>query len=524
MSGPTTPGASTAFRSGRRFSVWVLCSWLLLVTGCAVGPDYELPDTVMPEEWHSEAAQDYSPTEPLLDWWSALDDTVLTSLIWRAEAANLDLAQAVARIDEARALRGISKSDFWPQIGLGGSYTRTELSDKGALGQALPEGESFAPSDQWDVGFDASWELDFFGRIRRRTEAASAELEASVEDYRDVLVTLYAEVASNYVEVRSLQARIQLARANAKAQRETVKLTQDRFDAGLVSALDVTQAQSNLATTEAEIPRLETNREAALNRLAVLLAEHPGALHAELREPAPIPKPPDSLTVGLPGDLLRRRPDVRRAERELAAQTARIGVATADLFPTFSISGFVGRQAAGFDDLGKGSSSTWGIIPGFVWDIFTGGKIRNQINVEEARTEQLLYAYEKSVLFALEDVENAMVAYERERTRRDYLAEGVEASRRSVELVHTQYLSGITDFQRYLDSQRSQFNQEDQLAASEGLVVQNLIALNKAVGGGWSLQTDPYQGAEQVSVNGAVEGTGDSGDVSGTADAEDRHE
>jgi len=484
----------------RHMLVFTCFGAVTLLSGCAVGPDYELPDTPMPEDWFTTSARDFTEVEPLQEWWSALDDTILTNLIKRAELANLDLAQAVARIEETRALKGISKGDFWPQLRLGGTFNRTKLSDNSNLGALLPEGESFAPVNAWEFGLDANWELDLFGRIRRRTEAANADLQATVEDYRGVLVSLSAEVATNYIQVRSLQTRIEFAKSNAEAQRETVGLTQDRFDAGLVSALDVTQARSNLATTEAQIPSLQTNLEAALNRLAILLAEPPGSVHQELWEPKPIPTPPDSLTVGLPGDLLRRRPDVRSAERQLAAQTARIGVATADLFPTFSISGFASRSAVVFEDLGQKSSNTWGIIPGFVWDIFTGGKIRNQIQAEEARTEQALLAYEKSVLLALEEVENAMVAYERERVRQERLEEAVSASERSVELVHTQYLSGLADFQRYLDSQRALFSQQDQLAESEGLVVQYLIALNKALGGGWTSESQTQTEMAAVEV------------------------
>ncbi len=461
-----------------------------LLAGCSVGPDYEMPEVNPPEQWQSAAADSFPQEEALNTWWEALDDTVLVTLLRRSEAANHNLAVALARIDEARALRGIDKGDFWPRLGLGGSYTRSELSDYGPQGDLLPEGESFEPSDLWQVGLGMAWELDVFGRIRRKVEASSAELLATVEDYRDVLVTLQAEVASNYIDVRALQLRIQFARSNVEAQLETVDLTRSRFDAGLVSALDVTQARSNLANTQARIPRLEIGLAAAMNRLAVLLGEQPGALRAELSEAAPIPLPPESLTIGVPGDMLRRRPDVRRAERQLAAQTARIGVATANLYPTFSISGFVGPEAVRLDDLGQPGSGTWNIIPGFVWDFFTGGKLRNQIRAEEARTDQALHVFEQSVLVALEEVENAMVGYERERARRHRLAEAVDASESSVELVRTQYLSGLTDFQRFLDSQRALFDEQDQLAESTGQVVKNLIALNKSLGGGWVVSPD----------------------------------
>ena len=345
----------------------------------------------------------------------------------------------------------------------------------------------------WAAGFDASWEIDIFGRNRRGVEAATATWQASVESYRDVLVSLYAEIAANYILVRTLQARLDYANTNADALEDTAQLTQDRFDAGLTSLLDVTRARSNLASTRAAIPSLESDLNAAMNRLAVLLGMTPGSLHARLQEIRPLPDPPADLLVGLPADLLRRRPDVRRAERELAAQTARIGVATADLYPSFSISGFLGLESTDWNDLTKSGGGTWGLIPGFRWNLFNGGATRGRIRIEEARTEQALVAYEQTVLTALEDVENAMVALDRERIRRDRLQVAVEASRQSVSLVHTQYISGLTDFQSYLDAQRSLVGQLDELAFSEGQVVQDLIALNKALGGGWSPDRIPEE-------------------------------
>ena len=324
-----------------------------------------------------------------------------------------------------------------------------------------------------------------FGRIRRQVEAATAELEASVEDYRDVLVTLYAEVARNYVNVRAFQSRIAFAESNAEAQRGSVGLTQDRFDAGLTSRLDVRQAESNLASTEAQIPLLTQGLVQSLNRLAVLLGKQPGTLADRLSASAPIPVAPDSLTVGIPADLLRRRPDIRRAERLLAAQNARIGVAVAELYPSFSLFGSLSVEATDSGDLFDSGSIGWSLVPSIRWNIFQGGKIRQAIRAEEARTQQALLAYEQTVLVALEDVENAFVAYEQERIRSARLQEAVTASELAVDLVRTQYLSGLTNFQNYLDSQRSLFRQQDELAESQGQVIQNLIFLNKALGGGW---------------------------------------
>ncbi len=458
----------------------------LFIAGCAVGPDYVPPETEMPDQWASAVVEELADEEPDLEqWWTAFNDPQLSELIDRATESNKNLQVAVIRVTEARALRGIANADFFPQLGAGGSYSRSQSSENTALGSSLPGGSD--PVDNWNLGFDAAWEIDVFGRVQRSVESAEADIEASIEDYRDVLVSLYAEVAVNYVEIRSLQARLDYARANVVSQTESVSITRDRFSAGLTSALDVAQAEGNLASTESSIPSLEMSLVAALNRLAVLLGENPGALNEELQTVREIPEASVEIAMGMPAELLRRRPDVRRAERLLAAQTARIGVATADLYPSFSLPGFLGLESEDLGDLFSGESLTWNLSPGFQWKIFSAGKIRNRIKVEEARTEQALLRYEQSILLALEEVENAMVAYDRERVRRDHLSDSVDASQRSVEMVRTQYTSGLTNFQNVLDSQRSLFNRQDELASSEGRVVQNLIALNKALGGGWSL-------------------------------------
>jgi NodT family efflux transporter outer membrane factor (OMF) lipoprotein len=352
----------------------------------------------------------------------------------------------------------------------------------------VPNG-STEPGNLFDLGVAASWEIDLWGRIRRQVEAADAEVAASVEDYRDVLVTLFAEVATNYVNVRALQERLRYATANVEAQENTLQLTQDRFDSGLVSALDVAQAESNLANTRALIPLLEQQLAIAFNRLAVLLAMPPGALDEELSGEIPIPVEPQGVTTGLPADLLRQRPDIRSAERRLAAQTARIGVATAELYPQFSITGFLGLQSTSGGDLFSSDSVTWSVGLPIRWRLFAGGSVRSQIGAEQARTAQLIASYEQAVLLALEEVEDAMVSYEKEVSRRGRLAESVDATQRSLELVLTQYTAGLTDFQNVLDTQRSLLLREDDLAASEGIVIKNLVDLYRALGGGWDPDT-----------------------------------
>jgi len=356
------------------------------------------------------------------------------------------------------------------------------------LGGLLPPITHNTAPDQMNlhaVGFDASWELDVFGGIRRSIESADAGLQATVEDYRDVLVSLYAEVALNYVEVRALQARLAYARSNVTAQQKTLQLTRDRLKAGIAPELDVAQAESNLANTESEIPSLEIALTQTINRLGVLMGEAPSALHDLLVQEAPIPVPPAKTAVGLPAELLRQRPDVRRAERELASATAQIGVATADLYPRFSLSGAFALEGTQVKDLGKIDSRAWSFGPSFRWNIFDGVRNIYRIQAAEAITKQAFIRYQQTVLIALEDVENAMVAYEKEQIRRDALIRAADASARSVKLVQTLYETGLTDFQNVLDSQRSLFQQQDRLAQSEGLVTANLIAVYKALGGGW---------------------------------------
>ena len=468
----------------------VVLALLLVGGGCAVGPDYVPPETPMPsgapmpDTWHSQAMQGLEEGEAnLLRWWTAFDDPKLNELIDRAGRSNLDLALALARIQEARALYGVATGDKMPIIDAAGNAGILRNNEAG-----LPS-ELGAPTNAvLTVGIDASWEIDVFGRIARNIESALASYEASVEDYRDVLVSLYAEVAFAYIDVRTFQDRIDYAQANIQSQQDSLQLTRDRFRAGLTSALDVAQAESNLADTRARIPQLEQSLEFALNRLAVLLALSPGELHDELSVVGDIPAAPDEVTRGIPADLMRQRPDIRRAERVLASQTAQVGVATADLYPTFSLTGAFTFGLSSGD--GETTGWGWNVLPGFRWNIFDRERIHNRVRAAEAVTEQAFVAYEQTVLAALEDVEDAMIAYAKERQRRDELVIAVDASARAVELVRTQYLSGLTNFQNVLDSQRTLFQLQDQLALSEGIVVQNLVLLYRALGGGWDV-SDP---------------------------------
>ncbi len=465
--------------------VWCLVAGIAMwVGGCAVGPDYVEPVYEGPDAWQNAAAADVQADAPVIrQWWTAFEDPMLDSLIVKAEVSSLDLGMAVSRIREARAYYQITGGDYWPQVGAGGNVIRTETPDF-----YFPGGDN--PATNWEFGLNASWEIDVWGKNRRAREASGAALDASIEDYRDVLVSLYADVASTYIDIRTLQMRLDFALSNQQSQRSTLDIVVAREDAGLVPMLDVSQARSNLANTEAAVPLLQIGLEAALNRLAILLGQAPGTLDEQLRSHSGLPRPRTDLAVALPAELLRRRPDVRRSERDLASQSARIGVATAELYPSFSLGGALVLKAPQFGDLGESGAFGWSFGPEVKWNLFTGGKIRGQIKVEEARTEQLLAAYEITVLGALAEVENSLVGLRQEEMRRELLKVAAESAQQSVTLVETQYVSGLTDFQNYLDAQRVLFNQQDQLASSRGKVLINLVNLNRALGGGWSLD-DP---------------------------------
>ncbi|MEE9606174.1 MAG: efflux transporter outer membrane subunit [Myxococcota bacterium] len=457
---------------------------LVLAAGCTVGPNYVPPEADTPNLWHMDLMRGLAQGEANLQtWWTALEDPLLTSLIDRAALGSLDVHQAVARIDEARARRGIARGSWYPGILGTGDYTRQRLSE-----ETVPIPPTSRTGSIWSTGVDASWEIDVFGRIRRSVESTTADLQASIEDYRDVLVSLFAEVGLTYVDLRTLQERIRLAELNVRNQRSTLQLVRDRNRAGLVGDLDVRQAEQNLASTESFIPTFRSQQAASIHRLSVLLGDPPSSLYAELGPPQPIPKPASEILVGVPADVLRQRPDVRQAERLLAAQTAQIGVAKADLYPRFTLVGTFALQASDFSKWFTGDAFSYGFGPAVRWNIFDGGRVRANVQTQEALTEQALVDYEQTVLGALEDVENSAVAFVQENDRRDALARSVVASVAATGLVKTLYRTGLTDFQNVLDTERTQFQQQDQLAASDGFVTQNLIRVYRALGGGWSPQ------------------------------------
>jgi len=455
---------------------------ILIIAGCAaVGPNYTPPETPMSPAWHSPLKGGLTNLDAdpkiLASWWMTLNDSVLSNLMDRAVSGNLDLKKALARVREARARRSIAETGLFPTLDATGSATRSLRNKDTGSGKT---------SELYAAGFDAGWELDIFGAVRRSVEAAEADLQANQEELCNVLVSLLAEVALNYVEVRSFQARLVAAEANLESQSETYQLTQLRYEAGLTDELAGQQARYSLENTRSQIPTLRTGVEEAMNRIAVLLGEQPGKVHTELETRRPIPVTTPEVAVGVPADLLRRRPDVKQAERQLAAQTARIGMATADLYPRFTLNGSIGLETLSLSNVP--SSGIWTLSggPRITWAIFNAGAIRQNIEVQSALQEQYLIAYEAVVLSALEEVENALVAYAGEQQRRQSLSEATRAARKAAELAQHKYQAGLTDFSNVLDAERSLLSFQDQLAQSDGTVTSNLIRLYKALGGGWT--------------------------------------
>jgi NodT family efflux transporter outer membrane factor (OMF) lipoprotein len=460
--------------------IMLLSLWF---TGCvAVGPDYRSPVISAPDQWNAELKSGLTDTsldtQKLANWWMTLNDPILSSLIEQAVAGNLELKEARARVREARARRGVAEADRFPTIENTVSVNRNRSSEEtGGTGEI---------NELYAFGFDASWELDLFGGISRSIEAAEAELQASKEDLRDILVSLIGEVALNYIETRLFQNRLLIAKSNLAVQTETYDITRWRYEAGLTTQLDVEQAGYNMEETRSQIPTLQTGLEQAKNRLAVLLGKPPGFLENALAEIKDIPITPLEIAVGLPADVLRRRPDLRRAERRLAAQTARIGVATAELYPRLSLIGSIGLEALSTGSLFSSHARTSSISPNISWTIFDAGRIRQNIKVQTALQEQALIDYEAAVLNALEEVEGALIAYSDEHIRRQSLVRAVKAAKNAADLAQDQYVSGVIDFQAVLDTQRSLLSLQDQLIFSESEVTSNLITLYKALGGGWT--------------------------------------
>jgi NodT family efflux transporter outer membrane factor (OMF) lipoprotein len=467
----------------------------LMISGCAVGPDFVRPDAPSEEEWiDSDVPQIKTEPADLTDWWKVFNDPVLDSLTETAYQQNLPLQIAGLRIMEARAQLGVAVGNQYPQLQqLSGSATAVEISDNAP--NALAADKFFY---DYQFGFDAAWELDFWGRFRRGVESAEANYLASIAGYDNALVTLTAEVARAYVLIRTFEERILIARANVLIQKRSLEIAEARFEGGLVTELDVQQARALLNDTEATISRLRIGLRQARHGLSILLGIPPGELNNVLVESGTIPEAPPEVVVGIPADLLRRRPDIRTAELQAAAQSARIGVAKADLYPQFSLIGSIGLQSseqggipsnnANFSDLFDSESITYFAGPSIQWPILNYGRITNRVRVQDARFQQLIVNYQNTVLNAYREVEDAIVGFLNSKDQVVFLSDSVKASKRSVDLSLIQYREGIVDYQRVLDTQRFLTQEQDLLTAVNGEVALNLIAMYKALGGGWQMR------------------------------------
>ena len=450
---------------------------IFLLSGCAaVGPEYQPPQPEIPAGWHEPVADTASTVNDAHGrWWTLFQDPLLDSLVMRASAANHDLKRAAARIREARAERVIAAATGSVSGSAEASHSRR--SDNGS--------SSGGNQDLFQIGFDAVWELDIFGGVRRAVESADASLAASEEELRDVLVSLQAEVARNYLELRGSQRRLATTRKNIATQERTVELVRGRYQMGLGNELDLVQAETQLALTRARVPALLASARQSMHGLALLLGQNPASLIVELSEESAVPLAPARIPVDLPSELLRQRPDIRAAERRLAAATADIGVATSELFPRFSLPAIVGLQSTGLGNLIGSGSRYWSVGPVVNLALFDQGRIRAGIEISEARRDAALAEYEQTVLAAFAEVENGLVAFTQEQETMRILGEAVTSGEKAVMMANGLFETGLTDFLNVLSSEGALYQSEDQLAQSEQRLGLSLVAICKALGGGW---------------------------------------
>ena len=462
----------------------ILCLSLILLAGCAVGPNYKAPETSTEPSFTRANQPGVSTNAPTVRWWRSFDDDTLNQLVDTAVGTNTDLRIATANLREARALRRLANFDLAPTVTANAGYENRRNSALAARPGADRHLEIY------DAGFDAIWELDFFGGVRRSTEAARAQAESAEASRRDVLISVIAEVARNYFDLRGTQNQLEVARRNATNQTETLQITQARLEGGRGTQFDVARARAQLNSTLAIIPPLEAQIARDIHRLSVLTGQQPGALLTLLSKPGGLPNAPELVALGDPAELLRRRPDVRVAERDLAASRARIGVATADLFPRVTFIGRVGFQAQTFSGLTQNGGDTWSFGPRITWAALDIGRVHARIKAAGARADALLANYERTVLGALEETENALVEWGREQARRDYLRESALASEEAAALARQRYEVGAADFLNVLDAERVLLEGQNQLAASQTRAATALVAVYKALGAGWEMETE----------------------------------
>ena len=485
----------------------------LLCASCTVGPRFVAPHANTPAAWSTEAMAQVAgrvPASPVsaapmpeAQWWRSFGDATLSSLIERTAVSNLDVRQAVLRIAEARAQRDIAFAPLLPDLSANASYTKQRISEKMAFASLLqsftggaagrePGGVSgplpglVNPFNQYQYGFDASWEIDLFGRTRRAVEAASADTDTALESGRDVLVSMLAELARTYIDLRAAQLRLAVLEESLATERDTLQLTRDRRTAGLGNDLDVENAAAQMTSTESQLPLARARITTDINGLSFLLALDPGALKSELIAAAPVPVVPPQVPIGLPADIIRRRPDIREAEAQLHAATARVGVAVADLFPSLTLNAAAGMQSASPGDLTNWASRFFSVGPALDLPIFQGGARQATVRLQNVRVKEAAVTYARTVLAALNEVENDLTVYGPEQSRRDSLAATVAHSREALALARQRYESGVTSFLDVLVAERNYQQSQLTLADSTAAVATDLVALYKALGGGWS--------------------------------------
>jgi NodT family efflux transporter outer membrane factor (OMF) lipoprotein len=496
----------------------------LALGGCTLGPDFKAPDWAAPASWFAgpKEAVKAPPSVPVPDpvdvnWWTVFGDPQLTKLEQRVAAENLDVKVAGIRLAESRAQLGVTRASQFPTLAGNASYTRQKASDNGVFG-VIPSatganaglaasgapgasagtitGAGRSPFDIWQGGLSASWEVDLWGGVRRAVESGTASADASEENRRAALLSSLAEVARDYVQLRGAQAQLAIARDNVRTAQQSLSLTQQRAAGGVTTDLDVANASAQLRTTLSQIPAIEQQEAQLINALSLLLGQPPNALRGELQVAKPVPPVPPRVPVGLPSELARRRPDIRQAEAQLHAATADIGVAEAAFYPSLTLTGSAGLQALQFQHAFDLSSNQYSLGPGLTVPIFQGGQLRSTLELRQAQQQEAAVTYQKTVLQAWHDVDNALTAYKAEQARRDELVLAVADNRRALGLAQSRYAQGVADFLAVLDAERSLLSAQQQMADSTATVSANLVALYRALGGGW--ETDLPAGPPSV--------------------------
>lgn len=462
---------------------------LPFIAGCfKVGPDYVKPEMPVAAAFVGEGAvQQVAATQGSIveSWWRNFNDPKLSALIEEAVRSNNDLETSLARVNQARAIRQEAFLDLFPTVTSQGSYTKTHIPTSTFAGNAFQSPQSHIDNEFYGAGFDAVWELDLFGRVRREVEARDAESAASVADLRDAIRIVVSEVARNYFILRGTQQQVSVAQENAKTQAQVVKIAEALFKGGQSTEFDVVRAKAQYSNTMATVPALEARAKAAIYRLAVLCGRQPADVVPELSPVAPLPDYSGPITLSDPAGLLQRRPDLRAAEARLEAATAGIGVAKGDLFPKVTFNGSVSLQARTPNDFGTGTSDAYRMLPQITWPAFNLGRVLANIDQAEAARDAAFAQYEKAVLGALEDTESALAQFGASRERRDFLADSVHNSTRAVQIARTQYENGLVDLLPVLDAQRVALTSQLELSQSQTELLTSLVALFKALGGGW---------------------------------------